>query len=235
MVQFSKSLSCITCPHKSHFFMKMSNEEFEMIDKNRIEVKFKKGDVISKQGTPPSHLIYLIDGLAKLYIEGNSNNNVTLQILTSQTYIGLDSVFNDDLFNENLLKYSVTAIEDSTACFLDISSFKTIVRSNAAFAYEILSYVSKRKSLIYSKIKNLTQKNSRGRLADSILYLAEIYGSNKLHLSLTRKDLSELAGTSLENSIRILSELRKEKIISVEGRTIEILNEDLLKKIQELG
>lgn len=235
MVQFSKTLACISCPHKSHFFMKMTEEEFEQVDKHRIEVKFRKGDVIVKQGTSPSHVIYLIDGLAKLFIEGNNNNNVTLQIVTPKTYIGLEPIFAEDAFSENLLHYSVSAIEDSTACFIDINAFRSVTRSNSAFAYEMLNYISKKGNSIYNKIRTLTQKNSRGRLADALLYLADIYGSNKLNLTLTRKDLSELAGTSLENSIRILSELRRESIIKVDGRTIEILNEDLLKKIQELG
>lgn len=235
MVQFSKSLKCSTCIHKSHFFMKLNDEEFEQIDQNRIEVKFRKGDVIIKQDTAPSHLVYLIDGLAKLYIEGNYNNNVTLQLLTPRTYIGLESIFGEDAFSENLLTYSVTALEDCQACFIDINAFRSIVRKNSAFAYEMLNYISKKSNYMYNKIKSLTQKNSRGRLADSILYLADIYGSNTINLSLTRRDLAELAGTSLENSIRILSELKKEKIINLEGRTIEIVNESLLKKIQELG
>jgi CRP/FNR family transcriptional regulator len=235
MVQFSKSLNCKDCQFKSHFFLKLGEEEFDVIDRNRIEVRFKKGDVIVKQGTSPSHVIYMIDGLAKLFIEGNTNNNVTLQIITPKTYIGLEAVFSEDAFSESILNYSVTAIEDSTACFIDINSFRNIVRNNGAFAYEMINYISKKSNLIYDKVKNLTQKNSRGRLADALLYLSEIYGSSYLNLTLTRKDLAELAGTSLENSIRILSELKKEDIIRVDGRSIEIVNHKLLKKIQELG
>lgn len=233
MVQFSKSLQCQDCIYKSHFFMKMSEEELFQINANRIEVKFKKGDVISKQGTSPSHLIYLVDGLAKLYIEGTSN--ITLQIVTPRSYIGLQSIFSNDMFSEPILPYSVSAIEDSMACFIDINVFKNIVRNNAAFSYEIISYISQQEKLYYNKIKNISQKNSRGRIADTIIYLSEIYDSDILDLKLTRKDIAELAGTSLENSIRILSELKREEIINVEGRKIEIKNKNLLKKIQELG
>jgi len=215
--------------------MKLSEEEMDDIDRTRIEVRFRKGDIICKQNTAATHLIYLVEGLAKVFIEGNQNNNVIIQIIPAGNFIGLQSVFNDSVFSDNLLNYSVTAIEDSLACFIDASTFRKVTSNNNALCYEIINHIAACENFLYKKIQTTIQKNSRGRLADTILYLAEIYNTDELQLSLTRKDIAELAGTSLENSIRIISEFKKEQIIEVDGRYIKILNKNLLKKIQELG
>jgi CRP-like cAMP-binding protein len=54
-------------------------------------------------------------------------------------------------------------------------------------------------------------------------------------LSLTRKEIAEYAGCSTENVIMTLSKWQAEKIISVEGKAIEIKEMDKLKHISKIG
>jgi CRP/FNR family transcriptional regulator len=90
-------------------------------------------------------------------------------------------------------------------------------------------------ALIMNKLICLNQKNIRGRIAESLLYLAGFYGSATYCLPITRKELGEMSAISEENTVRLLTELRKEGIISIEGREVCIKDQVLLKKISELG
>ena len=73
-------------------------------------------------------------------------------------------------------------------------------------------------------------------MADTILYLAEhIYNSNDFELNLTRKELAELSSMSMENAVRILSELKKDLIISIKGKNVKILEPEILKKLSDIG
>ena len=63
----------------------------------------------------------------------------------------------------------------------------------------------------------------------------EIYNSYDFELDLTRKELAELSSMSMENAVRILSEFRKDSILSVEGKRIKILELDILKKLSDIG
>jgi len=85
------------------------------------------------------------------------------------------------------------------------------------------------------KIITLNQKNIRGRVAESLIYLSEFYGDTKFTLPITRKDLGSLSGISEENTVRLLTELRSESIISLEGKKLEILDMRLLTKLSDLG
>jgi CRP/FNR family transcriptional regulator len=85
------------------------------------------------------------------------------------------------------------------------------------------------------KIISLNQKQIRGRFAENLLYLAEIYRSSKFRINLTRKEIGEMIAISEENAVRLFTEFSKERIISVQGRDIEILDMPLIKKISEVG
>ncbi len=225
--------SCVSCKFKAHFFAKMTPEELEAVNKNRIEARYKKGDLICKQGTIPTHLICMYNGVSKVYIEGSSN--ILLQVLTSQNYIGLQSVFANETGREPLYRYSVAALDDSAACLIDLVPFKKVVQNNLIICREVLQYLSNMESDFLKKIETLSQKNSHGRIADTLMYLANTFNSDKIDLKLTRKDIAEFSATSLENTIRILSELKTDKIINLDGRSLEIIDKKKLEKIRELG
>lgn len=62
-----------------------------------------------------------------------------------------------------------------------------------------------------------------------------IYIGHKFNLPISRREIAELINMTTENVIRILSEFRKDKIINIDGKGIEIINLPLLEKISELG
>ncbi|MBI5219444.1 MAG: Crp/Fnr family transcriptional regulator [Bacteroidia bacterium] len=225
--------SCVDCTFKKHFFSLMTTEELDALNSNRLEVKYKKGDLICKQGTTPTHIICLYNGIAKVYIEGN--NNFLLSILTSQNYIGIQSSFNCASGKEPLFHYSVAALDDSYACLLDIQTFRTIVHINHAVCLEVLAYICSIESDFLKKVEVLSQKNPHGRIADTLLYLSELFNTDRIDMKLTRKDIAELSYTSLENTIKILSELKSDKIINLDGRKLELLDKKKLQKIRELA
>ena len=83
---------------------------------------------------------------------------------------------------------------------------------------------------------SLAHKQKEGRIADVILYLAsEVYNENSFVLSLTRKEIAEFAGCSTENVIITLSKWQNEKIISLTGKKVEIIDYDRLKYISKIG
>jgi CRP/FNR family transcriptional regulator len=89
-----------------------------------------------------------------------------------------------------------------------------------------------------NKITNLAQKPVIERLAEAILMLKEYYGfvkdENLLNITITREEIANIVGTATETAIRILSELKREGIIALDGKKIKILNIDALIKLANL-
>ena len=131
MTQFVKSencLNCIQCNSKIELFKMFNEEEIFMLNQNRYEVSFKTGENIIKQGTASSHVCLLTSGMAKYYIEGLDGKSVILELLLPYKFYG-----SPGLFTDNRHHYSITAVEPTTGCFIDIQNIKSLLRKNADF------------------------------------------------------------------------------------------------------
>jgi CRP/FNR family transcriptional regulator, polysaccharide utilization system transcription regulator len=201
-----------------------------MINSNRFEVSFKAGEIMFKQGTPSPHFLCLTTGLAKLYIEGYGKNLI-LSLVKPVEYI-----LGPGIYVDNRHHYSASAVEDSTACLVEVNTFKQIMRTNLEFANEFIRRISIMTIFNFDQMISLTQKQMNGRIADALLYLSEqIYCCNPFDLTISRQDLADISCMSKESAIRILKEFKDEGILTVNGSTVYILNPQQLKKISQTG
>jgi CRP/FNR family transcriptional regulator, polysaccharide utilization system transcription regulator len=222
---------CQYCGERADIFDCLCQTELDVIDEKRIEVHFKAGELIFKQGTPNLHFLCLTSGMVKLYIEGFDNKNLIIGLVKPVEYI-----LGPGIYVDNKHHYSAMAIEDSTACLVEANVFKSLIRTNPDFAETFIKKVSLLSILNFEQAISLTQKQMPGRIADVLLYLREkVYESNPFFTTLSRQDLADMSGMSKESAIRILKDFKDEDIIRVDGNHIEILNEEQLHKISQTG
>ena len=183
-----------------------------------------------KQGTPSPHFLCLTTGLAKIYIEGYGKNLI-LGLVKPVEYI-----FGPGIYVDNRHHFSAAAVENSTACLVDVNIYKQLIRGNPDFAEEFIKRVSLQAIFNFDQFISLTQKQMHGRIADALFYLSEkIYCQNPFKMTISRQDLADISGMSKESAIRILKEFKEEGILNVEGSSFHIVNPAQLKKISETG
>jgi CRP/FNR family transcriptional regulator len=212
-------------------FNLLTEEEKKLVDDNMVEVFYKKGEIICKQGSFASKIIYLSEGLVKVYLEG-SPKNLILTITPKNNLVGLPSIFEGN----NTFLYSVSPYVDSWARLIDINVFKQLLRQNSLFASKIIDILNENTAQAYGRFFCLTRKQLHGRMADILMCLAErVFKSLEYELPLSRSDLAELTGMSTESVIRMMKEFRDDKLIEVSGKKINILDLPRMKKISEVG
>ncbi len=229
-MRFSKKTNCDTCILKCDIYSTINGDSNNHQMLNLLHAHFKKHDVICKQGTEVTHALFLVRGSAKLYVEGLNQRNIILYILKPPAYIGLLCFFDNPEYS-----YSVSALEDSEVCFIELSLVKKLYIENHDLLLSLNNAFGKSVSAIMKKIISLNQKQARGRFAENLIYLSAMHGSHKFQLGMTRKEIGEMIAISEENAVRLFTEFSKENIISLKGREIEILDASLLKKISEVG
>jgi CRP/FNR family transcriptional regulator len=230
MAKFELIHDCKDCNCKSTIFRQLNDPELELMNTNRYEVTFKAGEIMFKQGTPSPHFLCLTTGLAKIYIEGYGKNLI-LGLVKPVEYI-----FGPGIYVDSRHHFSAAAVEDSTACLVDVNTYKQIIRKNPDFAEEFIKRVSLQSIFNFEQFISLTQKQMHGRIADALIYLSEIiYCQNPFKMTISRQDLADISGMSKESAIRILKEFKEEGILNVEGSSFHIVNPAQLKKISETG
>ncbi len=224
--------SCLFCVNKSSCFKQLDDSELELSDKHRVQLNFKQGETIFKQGSFANHVHFVKKGLVKVYMEiPNSEKNLVLHILPSGNLLGLPSIYGNKVYT-----YTATAIENTTICIIENNVIKELIEKNGKFAAEIIKTMNYCANSTFARFISLTHKQLNGRLADSLIYLSEeIYKNTTFKLSLSRADLAELTGMSTMSVVKVIKDFKDNNIIKNEGGTIEIINMPLLKRISEIG
>ena len=112
-----------------------------------------------------------------------------------------------------------------------------VMKINPELSLGLNRILTENLALSYDKMVSLTQKHVRGRLAESLLMLGEIYGyepdNMTLKAALSRNDIAHLSNMTTSNAIRTLSGLAAEGSIRIKGRRITLLNRSNLERISE--
>jgi CRP/FNR family transcriptional regulator len=215
----------------SPLFSLLNSEELQLVDANKIHVVFKAGETIKKQGTFMSHVLSVNSGLAKLYIEGLEGRSAILRIVKPTSFIGGPGIYFDQKHH-----FTITALIDSSVCFINLQVFKRILKGNQAFAEEFLKDFSRDVLAVYNRLIYLTQKQMPGRMADALLYLYdEIFHELKFPMIISRFDLADLSAMSRESAVKILRDFQKEELLRISDHEMEILDEEALRQISRVG
>jgi len=225
-----KKNECRLCGIKSKAALKLDDEEIELLSFNCALVKLQKGDSLIKQGTFSTNVAYLRSGLVKLHIAGPYYEQI-VRIVKAPGYLGLPTTFGD-----KINQYSVSVIEESEVCFIDIATFRNLLRSNPDFAYEIMIDICKNELEVYYKCANRTQKQIRGKIADVLLDMSDkIYNYDSFTIPLNQEEIGNLVDSSRESVSRVFNEFEKDGIISASGKRIKVINKESLRMISAKG
>lgn len=223
--------ACTLSSHHCRCFDTLTEEETKLLEKQSVTIKYKKGEVICKQGSFVSQVMYVERGLVKVFLD-NGTNSLVLKIIPDGNLLGLASVSDD----YNTYQYSAIAYIDSEIKQIDIKLFRELIGRNPAFAKEVIDILSANSVQIYGRFFCLTHKQAFGRLADILLCLSErIFKQKEFELPLSRKDLAELSGMSSETVIRILKKFSEENLISMNGKTFTVHDYKRLQQISDKG
>lgn len=221
---------CRHCSVKSKAAKKLKDSETETLSFNCALTSFRKGDVLIRQGMLSTNVVYLRSGLIKLHIEGPYGDQI-VRIVKAPNYLGLPTTFGD-----KINQYSITAIDEVEACFIDITTFRNLLYSNPDFSYEIIIDICRNELEIYNRCVNRSQKQLRGKIADVIIEMSgPIYDSDSFTLPISQEEIGNLIDSSRESVSRIFAEFEKDNIISVSGKKIEIKNRESLLMISAKG
>jgi len=221
---------CRLCGIKSKAASTLSEVEIDELSFNCAMAVFKKGDSLIKQGTFSTNVVYLRKGLAKIHIAGPYHEQI-VRIVKSPSYLALPTTFGD-----KINQYSVTVIEPSEVCFIDMNTFRHLMSSNPEFAYEIMLEVCRNELDAFNRCVNRTQKQIRGKIADVLLEMAErIYNSDAFNIPVNQEEIGDLVDASRESVSRVMNEFAADGIISLSGKKVRILNKQTLLIISANG
>lgn len=219
------------CDIQAPCFQQLSSEEARLLQQNRTQVLFRKGDTLTKQGTYPSYILFLMDGIVKQYLEDDGGKSFNISIQLPGEFVGLST-----LFSPETVPYSTACLTDCKAMLVTKESLSRVLLANAGFTYKLAERHTKQQSELYEALRNQQFKQMNGRLAAALLYLHRVKEQEPLLFTLlSRKDLADFAGLSTESTVKLLKMFEKDGLIELKDKDIQICDVEMLQTVYRRG
>jgi len=223
---------CEQCIVKEFSSLKALNkDELTKLAECKTSITIKKGENIFEEGDNVNGIFCIKDGICKLTKLSANGKDHIVKLVTKGELLGQRSMISDEPAN-----LSAVAIEDMQVCFIPKTEILGFFDKNNQFSMSVMKSVCADLKISDEHMVNMAQKSVKERLAESLVYLCETFGTNPdktLKVQLSRDELASLIGTATESCIRLLSDFNKLGLIELVGKKIILKDINKLKKIAD--
>ncbi|MGJ7910313.1 Crp/Fnr family transcriptional regulator [Neobacillus sp. LXY-1] len=196
--------------------------------------KSERGRFLFQEGMIADELYVIISGKIQISKITSDGRELSLRICGKNDICGELTLFTDSP------KYLLSArvLEEGEIAAIKKDVIESEIFQNSKLAFEFMKWMSDHFRKTQTKFRDLVLNGKRGALFSTLIRMSNSYGVPKgdeilIDLPLTNQELANFCGTSRESTNRILSDLKKDKIISIKKGKISILNLQYLK--DEIG
>ncbi len=125
---------------------------------------------------------------------------------------------------------SATALEPVTVCYFDLEFFQNTLQVNTNILYELMMFYANELQESERRMRNLAHMSVKG-VSPPRCSTSKKFGSENgfIKFPLSRQDIASYTGTTYETAWRMLQELAKEGMISLEDKRYAILQHEALR------
>lgn len=191
----------------------------------------KKGDSIFEEGESVNGIYCIKEGVCKLSKLSANGKDQIVKLVKPGELLGQRSMISDEPAN-----LSAVALEEMEVCFIPRNDVLHFFNNNNQFSMNVMKTICGDLKDSDDHMVSMAQKTVKERLAETLLYLEDTFGTNEdgsLRIQLSREELAGMIGTATESCIRLLSEFNKNGLIELNGKRISISDKSKLKKLAE--
>lgn len=220
----------------SQLFEGLSNGELEQLMGSGVTHKYRKGEIIFRDGGIPTGIYYVNTGMVKKYKETAKGGEQIFYICSDGELLGYHALLGEEHYPD-----SAATIEDSEITFIPKESFLHVLRNSTALSNSLLKALGHEFSLFINNITNLATKTVRERLAFNLLLLEEKFQRSAgdrgvKEIVMSRTDLANMVGTAKETLVRLLQEFKRGHLIEIKGKGIRIIDrQGIVKEASLIG
>tara|TARA_R110002167_G_scaffold307895_3_gene512477 strand:- start:519 stop:1571 length:1053 start_codon:yes stop_codon:yes gene_type:complete len=207
--------------------MRTIHELKNFMDDNGKELEFRQGETIYRTGGNANHVYLVLKGIVKTHKLDELGKDLITGIYKPDDFFGFTS------FTKNLpYEEFATTMEHTHLVAISKDELKTVLEENHQVAMELMQLLSENLSDAKEQLLEMAYGSVRKKTASTILKFSEkLQQDPEGRLHILRSDLASVAGMATETLIRTLSSFKKEGLIQIEDRNIQILDMELLRRV----
>lgn len=214
-------------------FAGLSERDWEKVTDLFGERQYQKDDYIFLEGEPPSALFLVKTGKVKVLRHSTDGKDVVLRVVGSGQMLGTVAIFDGGGYPG-----TAQAIEDCTVLVISRNDCLTLVARYPVFGLAVIADMSVRLRSSAEQIRSLAVERVEQRIARTLLKLGASAGSDMpegrvIEMPLTRQDVADMTGTTVETAIRVMSKFRRSEVIRTRRGKVVLVDLEALQAIAE--
>lgn len=188
----------------------------------------KKGELLFSEGETVKGIYFIDQGKMKVHKHWGNEKELILRFAGTGDIVG-----HRGIGTELVYPVSATALEPTTVCYFDLAFFQDSLQVNTRVLYELMMFYARELHDSERRMRNLAHMSVKGRIASALLHLENKFGTENgfINFPLSRQDVASYTGTTYETAWRMLQELAKEGMISLEDKRYAVLQHETLRHL----
>lgn len=216
---------------KIPIFSTLNNEELKEIQSYLSRESFKKKEEIFSEGDPPDWFYILVNGKVKITKMSVDGREIIIELISPRDFFGGFAVLKGFPYPANAV-----AMEDSNVIKISRHNLLKVIDRFPNVMYDITANLGDRIREFHETLKNIALERVESRIAALLLKLADKTGEKKdktilINMRLTKQDIAEMVGTTVETAIRVMSKFKKSGFIDDKDGKVLIRDLDALESI----
>src|SRR3954464_15343627 len=210
-------------------FRKLSPEDLHTVAQAATVRRYEKGQVIFEQETPSDAFYTIASGRVKIFKMLPTGKDLILEIFGTGDPLGAVAAYDGRPFPA-----SAVALEDTVCVVIPRARFFRLLEEHPSLVRGLMLGLTIRLVELTNRLAQLSGTRIEPRFARLFLKLADEMGRHErggtfVPLTLTRQELADMTGTTIETGIRIMSRWGKEEIVRTEKDGFVVLDRRTLE------
>jgi CRP/FNR family transcriptional regulator len=199
---------------KIDLFKNLSDEELKELEHYLTTAVYRKKEDIFTEGDAPEWFYVVLTGKVKVTKISHDGKEIILEIISPYDIFGGVAVLRNFPYPANAV-----AMEDSEILKISRKNLMRLVDRFPNLMFCIALQLGDRMKSSYDSLKNIALERVEARIAALLLKLGNKVGVETdaglmIDMRLTKQDVADMVGTTVETSIRTFSKFRKEGLVT---------------------
>lgn len=217
--------------HGTPFFRDLPIEEIPTVAAVFRQRHYAAGDPIYHAGDDATRLLIVAAGTVRIVRPTIDGQDVLLDFASPGTVFGSLQVLGDATYTDD-----ATALTGSCILQATPEAFQSLLARYPAAAMATLGFVSERLREAHGTIEGLSAHPVPRRVAATLIKLADRVGRERegdvlIDMPLSRQDLADMTGATVETASRVMSDLKGRGIVDSGRRWASIVDREALERI----
>lgn len=191
---------------------------------------YRKRELIYSEGQYPRGIFMINKGKIKTFKTNETGKEFITALFKEGDFFGYLALLEGTPYTD-----SAEALEETEVFLLPKDDFFALIYKSPDVSKKFIKMLSDNLSEKEDQLLKLAYNSVRKRVAEALVTLEQRYKnerSTNFSMNISREDIANIAGTSPETAIRMLSDFKDEGLIAIKGSMITILDFNKLMKVK---